>query len=86
MSNHPPWGEVRQTIKIESGIPVPPKGRPLAGSFPFDEMKVGDSFALNNARPSTVGYLAAVFARRQEPKWKFTVRKTADGHRCWRIS
>ena len=70
--------------KVESGIPLPKKK--IAGNFPFDNMKVGDSFLLNGKAPQTVGYLAAVFARQQEPKWKFTIRKTEQGYRCWRIS
>ena len=82
---HTKWGLAKMTLKIESGIPVPESRRPLIGNFPFADMKVGDSFSLNGMRPSTIGYVAAVFARRQEPKWKLTVRKTVNGHRCWRI-
>ena len=73
-------------FKIESGIPLVDKRKPLGSKFPFGAMQVGDSFLLNGERPSTVGYMAAVFARRQSPKWKFVVRKVEDGHhRCWRV-
>ena len=64
-------------IKIESGIPMPAK-------FPFAEMKVGDSFLVpEGMNKSTV----AVYANRHAKKTgtKFTVRKTAEGYRCWRI-
>jgi hypothetical protein len=65
-------------IKIESGIPMPAK-------FPFAEMKVGDSFLVpEGMNKSTV----AVYANRYAKKTgyaKFTVRKTAEGYRCWRI-
>ena len=73
-------------IRIEKGIPIPPKHKPLAGGFPFADMEVGDSFGLNGRMPQTVGYLAAVFGRRQDPPRKFVVRKTTAGHRCWRVA
>ena len=65
------------TIKIESGIPMPAK-------FPFAEMKVGDSFLVpDGTNRSTV----AVYANRHGKKTgtKFTLRRTPEGIRCWRI-
>jgi hypothetical protein len=65
------------TIKIESGIPMPAK-------FPFAKMKIGDSFLIPvGVNKSTV----SVYANRHAKKTgtKFTVRKTPDGYRCWRI-
>lgn len=65
-------------IKIESGIPMPTK-------FPFAEMKVNDSFLI----PAGVNKgTVAVYATRHAKKTgyaKFTIRKTAEGYRCWRI-
>ena len=64
-------------IKIESGIPFP-------AHIPFADMKVGDSFLVpEGISKSTV----AVYANRYAKKTgtKFTVRKTPEGYRCWRI-
>lgn len=71
--------------KIDKNIPMPEAHRPLAGNFPFADMEVGDSFVFSRAKPQTVGYLAAVFGRRQNPRMKFKIIKTAAGYRCWRI-
>jgi hypothetical protein len=70
---------------VESGVPLP-KGKRKPHNYPFSQMSVGDSFKLNGDTPCTVGYLAALFGKTQEPQWKFRVRKAMDGHRCWRIS
>jgi hypothetical protein len=69
--------EVFMPIKIESGIPMPAK-------FPFAEMKVNDSFLVPE---STSKNVVGVYARRHAIKtgMKFTVRKTPEGYRCWRI-
>lgn len=65
------------TIKIEPGIPMPAK-------FPFAEMKVGDSFLVPaKASKNTVAVYATRHARKTGTK--FTVRKTPEGYRCWRI-
>ena len=65
------------TIKIESNIPMPTR-------FPFADMKVGDSFL---APEGTNKSLVAVYASRHAKKTgtKFTVRRTPEGIRCWRI-
>ena len=65
------------SIKIESGIPMPAK-------FPFAEMKVGDSFLVPEGTSKNV---VGVYARRHAIKTgtKFTIRKTPEGYRCWRI-
>jgi len=65
------------TIKIESHIPFPAK-------FPFAEMKVGDSFLVPvGTHKNTVAVYATRYARKTGTK--FTVRKTPEGYRCWRI-
>jgi hypothetical protein len=64
-------------IPIDKGIPLPEK-------FPFERMDVGDSFLVpQDISRSTVN----VAATRYGEKWrmKFTVRKTPEGLRCWRI-
>jgi len=65
-------------VKVESGIPMPQR-------YPFKDMQVGDSFAVppQAKRPSVT-----VAAKRFGDKhgMKFTIRKTPDGFRCWRIA
>lgn len=64
-------------IVIEKGIPIPNK-------FPFKDMEVGDSFLIPENIPRTTVQVAA--ARYGKPLGKlFTIRKTPDGARCWRV-
>jgi hypothetical protein len=64
-------------MKVESGIPIP-------RSFPFNQMQVGDSFAIP---PHTKRGTVAVAAMRYGDKhgMKFVTKKMPDGsYRCWR--
>lgn len=64
-------------IAIEAGIPLPNK-------YPFNLMEVGDSFLLpGNVTRTTVSVAAARFGRMNDVL--FTIRKTKDGFRRWRI-
>jgi hypothetical protein len=65
------------TIKIESGIPMPNK-------YPFFKMRVGDSFAVPKGVDRTAVAVSALRHARKTGT-KFTVRKTPEGYRCWRI-
>jgi hypothetical protein len=61
---------------VEKNIPIPKR-------WPFDEMKVGDSFLI----PADVKRVTfSVAAKRWANKHgaKFTTRKTPEGYRCWR--
>lgn len=68
-------------IKVENNVPVPAfiEG---ARKFPFNTMAVGDSFLINGYDPTVVRTAAAAYGKAH--KQKFTVRKTPEGHRCWR--
>jgi hypothetical protein len=61
---------------VEKNIPIPKR-------WPFDEMKVGDSFLIP---PSANRVTVSVAAKRWGEKHnaQFTIRKTPDGYRCWR--
>lgn len=64
-------------MKIDSNIPMPVQ-------YVFGQMKVGDSFLV----PAHIKREAvAVSAMRYGNKhgMKFTVRKTSEGYRCWRV-
>ena len=68
-------------IKIQKNIPVPPRTRPLR--FPFDKMKVGDSFLVKGVKPANLYQSAHTYGRRM--KEKFLVRSVDGGVRCWRV-
>jgi hypothetical protein len=76
-------------IRVQPGIPMPPvkqrgpNGRGVA-KYPWREMKVGDSFLF----PESIqrqAYAAAGQAQRLTG-WRFAVRCTGAGYRCWRIA
>lgn len=72
-------------VKIEKGIPIPLRGQ--YSKYPFGQMKIGDSFLIEEKHvASKVSQAAAQFARRAKKPLKFAVRHTPDGHRCWRIA
>jgi len=66
---------------------MPPidKNVPLPARFPFEQMEVGDSFAVPpSVHRTTVGIAALRYGRKHG--MKFTVRQVADKtFRCWRI-
>lgn len=73
-------------IKVEKNIPIPDKkARPL--KYPFDSMLVGDSFELNDIPKTTALNAANAWARRHNPKAKFTIRYDKETRilRIWRI-
>lgn len=71
-------------IEVESGIPLPDRARVRSPKYPFDEMKVGDSFLIpGDVKKPTLIALAA--RKRHRPKL-FTVRETSEGFRIWRTA
>lgn len=82
------------TIRVEKGVPIPPIRRgPVAeaGSrrrYPWDEMEIGDSFAVRPKKGQThrelAGALAALFSqRRRQYKELYTMRREGVGFRVW---
>lgn len=69
------------TIKIEHAVPVPD----YTGMYPFDSMKIGDSFEIPKSSRGSVATKASFYAR-IHPGYKFTVRKVGDKVRVWRIA
>ena len=51
--------------------------------YPFSIMKVGDSFDCNRGNIASVRVAANLYAKRHGGV--FSVRKTLDGYRCWRV-
>jgi hypothetical protein len=75
-------------IKIERNIPLAPrKGNTSKYGAQLEQMKVGDSFALGDAKPSAVRAMLANWTKRSGKKFKFAVRQTdQDEWRCWRVA
>jgi hypothetical protein len=74
-------------VKVESGIPLPAgtrKGpRPI---YPWDQMKIGDSFLVPPDKKIDSFRRAAAVACRKRAGWKFSVINTESGYRCWRVA
>lgn len=80
-----------EPIKIDSGIPIPPKcptnGRwHRESKYPFAKLEVGQSFFKSGKYSG--GILS--MAKKQAPGYKFTSRKVVEsgvaGVRLWRIA
>ena len=80
-------------FKIEHGIPVPDYAPRGATTFPFAEMKVGDSFLVPAGTKRPNGKDWTVTSITHSWRWtankkgmKFSARTLPDGVRVWRIS
>jgi hypothetical protein len=61
------------------------KNVPLPARFPFEQMEVGDSFAVPSGVHRTTVSIAALRYGRKHGR-KFITRKMPDGTiRCWRV-
>ena len=68
-------------MKIDKGIPVPLNPRRL---YPFDEMEIGDSFAVPLAEHSAIHSATCWRAKRHGEK--YTIRRMEDCVRVWRTA
>lgn len=73
------------TMKVEKGIPIPHRSGDGTRKYPFDQMEVGDSFLCNGFDPGKISSAGYHFGLKSEPKKKFSIKKTPEGHRCWRV-
>ncbi len=72
-------------ISIDTDIPVPAVYGKYS-KYPFAKMEVGHSFLIDsNDDVASVRQAASHFVRRSKSKMKFSIRKTLDGFRCWRV-
>jgi len=81
------------TIKVDKGIPIPKPRQGTGSGYPWDDMKVGDSFFIpndaenmNNVAHQNKLSSAARSRRMNHPNEKYTVRAVKGGTRVWRIS
>ena len=65
-------------MKIDKDIPHPKRLQ-----FPLDEMDIGDSILLKDVTIDSVR--STIYAYGQRNNITFSILKTKDGYRCWRI-
>ena len=76
---------------VEEGITIMGKRREFNNVFPFEQMKVGDSFLIPKEdhlakNPNGIHYGCKQYARDVKPGFMVTTRKLMDGsRRVWRI-
>lgn len=79
------------TYVVEEGITIVGKRREFKNHFPFQQMKIGDSFLIPKddplaESPNGVHYAAKMYAREVKAGYTVTTRKLLDGtRRVWRI-
>ena len=82
---------MEKPIQVDKGIPVPVRQHTRKSFWPFDDMKIGDSFfvpILQNAeRLVTRNRVAQACSqrKRRDPKLNYTIRWEGNGIRVWRI-
>lgn len=69
------------SYEIEKGIKVPTKAH---SKYPFDKMKVGDSFLVPAEQQNHARVTAYAYAKRNNIK--IVVRKVDGGFRIWRTA
>lgn len=79
-----------QRFKIEKRVPLvgfkQREGYGRVSKYPMLKLRVGDSFAIEDARTAKLVRAACWALRKSWPEYNFTVRQMTDGtYRCWRI-
>lgn len=69
-----------EEFKIDSDVPYTSHLGKL--KYPFEDMKVGDSFLIKG-NYMKVASSASWYGKRHQQK--FSVRRTEEGYRCWRL-
>jgi hypothetical protein len=78
----------KKSLKIDRGIPAPPDPRDKMGKYPYQKMRVGDSFYVDGVTSNEMcrrSYYWSVIL-----KSRYTCRTIRDGRkvgtRVWRIA
>jgi hypothetical protein len=77
---------IASDIKIEAGIPIPRRFRPVTLKYPFDRLELVDppqSFFVAGAKAKEV--VAQVSKAQRVYGAKYTMRTQSDGVRVWRV-
>ena len=69
-------------MKIDKNVPMPTAQSHQ--KYPFMDMDVGDSFSVPEGCLQGVRNASHMAGKRKG--LKFTVRKTNEGYRCWRVA
>jgi hypothetical protein len=79
--------KMQETFTIKKSVPMPVGGPGDTGKtkYPFSEMGVGDSFAVSVSACS-VRSAMRYWRSTHDFSRQFSVRKTPDGYRCWRVA
>ena len=76
--------QIVQKISIDKNVSISyqtPRVR-----YPFSEMDVGDSFIIFDYKKAESARVAALlFTKRRMPNWRFSMRKTTEGWRLFRL-
>lgn len=77
---------ISEPLKVERGIKKPSvANRKVRTRYPFEKMKVGDSFFVSDySFRSNVSSAASYFAIRN-PEYKFSIARDGEGFRVWRV-
>ncbi len=87
-----PWSET----KIEKGVPLPKPRRRRSGSFPFDGMEIGDSFAVpiagerypsgSDKAQASLSVAARKYGKERGKAFAVRIIRNEGIVRCWRVS
>lgn len=69
---------------IQKGVPIPNLEK-FRSKYPWQSMRVGDSFAVMGISTHKLGNAARVWVRYHDNGWKFAARTEGQGTRIWRI-
>lgn len=73
-----------EEIKIDDGIPIPPRYGFKKPNFPFADMKIGQSFYVEDLKASAMNQHITRF-KMANPTFFFRCKSDAKGVRVWRI-
>ena len=73
---------------IEKNVPRPKRISPKKGQtkYPFSTMDLDDSFPVGASNVAVLNARAAWYRNNPKSPARFSVRKTPDGCRCWRVA
>lgn len=72
-------------IKIDKKVPLPLRRSGRKSIYPFDSMRVGDSFEVSLTDRPSVTTSAKAWAKRKGNNAKFTTSAVGNKVRIWRI-
>lgn len=74
-------------LNLEKGIPIPPNPNDTKGLYPFDKMKIGDSFFAPGKTTTDLCRRSLYWSARLGTRYVSRMRRENEvmGTRCWRI-